>query len=141
MRLEVLPDDLLPQSGPGRAAGNFVLNELRVDAAPLVPRPIVGRFVRIEIHRAPRKFFRWPRFRCFPVARTSRWPARPRNRACTEKRPQRAIDNNTDGNYEKQSVTHTADGDNPWWEVDLGRACSSTVSWFGIARTIICNRD
>jgi hypothetical protein len=31
-RLEVLPDKSLPGSGPGRAGGNFVLNELRVTA-------------------------------------------------------------------------------------------------------------
>src|SRR6185437_1259484 len=32
----------------------------------------------------------------------------------------RAIDGNTDGEYEKHSVAHTAGGeDAPWWEVDL----------------------
>ena len=30
-------------------------------------------------------------------------------------------DGNTDGNYEKKSVTHTAQENNPWWEVDLGK--------------------
>jgi hypothetical protein len=29
-------------------------------------------------------------------------------------------DGNTDGNFEKKSVTHTAAGKDPWWEVDLG---------------------
>ena len=32
---------------------------------------------------------------------------------------QRAIDGNTAGEYEKGSVAHTLDGDDPWWEVDL----------------------
>lgn len=32
-----------------------------------------------------------------------------------------AIDGNTNGNYnEAKSTTHTAEEDNPWWEVDLG---------------------
>ena len=30
-------------------------------------------------------------------------------------------DGNTDGNYASKSVFHTAQGDNPWWEVDLGK--------------------
>ncbi|MDP6903705.1 MAG: DUF1553 domain-containing protein [Verrucomicrobiota bacterium] len=30
-------------------------------------------------------------------------------------------DGNTDGNYEKKSTTHTAQENNPWWEVDLGK--------------------
>jgi hypothetical protein len=35
LRLEVLPDDRLPNKGPGRAGdGNFVLNEFQVSAAP-----------------------------------------------------------------------------------------------------------
>jgi hypothetical protein len=35
LRVEVLPDDRLPAKGPGRAAnGNFVLNEVRLMAAP-----------------------------------------------------------------------------------------------------------
>jgi hypothetical protein len=29
-------------------------------------------------------------------------------------------DGNTNGNFEKKSVTHTAQENNPWWEVDLG---------------------
>lgn len=35
----------------------------------------------------------------------------------------RAVDGNTDGNYDNKSVTHTSsDGSNPWWEVDLGQS-------------------
>ncbi len=34
--------------------------------------------------------------------------------------PERAIDGNTSGVYEDNTVTHTATEANPWWEVDLG---------------------
>ena len=34
--------------------------------------------------------------------------------------PSRAIDGNTNGNYNDRSVTHTATEANAWWEVDLG---------------------
>ena len=46
----------------------------------------------------------------------------------------RAVDGETNGDYyAKQSVTHTAAGDDPWWEVDLG---GPTV----IRRIVIWNR-
>ena len=36
--------------------------------------------------------------------------------------PNLAIDGNTNGDYfATKSTTHTADGDDPWWEVDLGK--------------------
>ncbi|MEC9094769.1 MAG: DUF1549 domain-containing protein, partial [Planctomycetota bacterium] len=40
-------------------------------------------------------------------------------------------DGNTDGDYLKNSVTHTEDEENPWWEVDLGAAkkISKIVVW------------
>jgi len=38
--------------------------------------------------------------------------------------PQRAVDGNTDGNYSANSVTHTDNQKEAWWEVDLGRAQS-----------------
>ncbi|HXX93001.1 MAG TPA: DUF1553 domain-containing protein, partial [Planctomycetota bacterium] len=34
----------------------------------------------------------------------------------------RAIDGNTNGDYNANSVSHTKQEDNPWWEVDLGKA-------------------
>jgi hypothetical protein len=45
----------------------------------------------------------------------------------------RAIDGNTDGDYNKNSVSHTKAEDNPWWEVDLGKAVT-------IDRVVIWNR-
>ncbi|HEV7222189.1 MAG TPA: DUF1553 domain-containing protein, partial [Pirellulales bacterium] len=46
--------------------------------------------------------------------------------------PELAIDGNTDGDYFKaKSTTHTAEADNPWWEVDLGApvALEQVVVW------------
>jgi hypothetical protein len=34
----------------------------------------------------------------------------------------RAADGNTDGTYSNGSVTHTVEGPDPWWELDLGEA-------------------
>ena len=35
----------------------------------------------------------------------------------------RAVDGNTEGNYNHGSVTHTNNEDQPYWRVDLGRSC------------------
>ncbi|MDP6928974.1 MAG: DUF1553 domain-containing protein [Planctomycetota bacterium] len=49
-------------------------------------------------------------------------------------RAELAIDGNTDGHYANaKSTTHTAAGDDPWWELDLG-------SERGIDRVVIWNR-
>ncbi|HZE97969.1 MAG TPA: DUF1553 domain-containing protein [Planctomycetota bacterium] len=45
----------------------------------------------------------------------------------------RAIDGNTNGDYNANSVCHTGQEDNPWWEVDLGQA--STID-----RIVLWNR-
>jgi hypothetical protein len=45
----------------------------------------------------------------------------------------RAIDGNTNGDYNQNSVCHTGQEDNPWWEVDLKEAAT-------IDRVVIWNR-
>jgi hypothetical protein len=46
---------------------------------------------------------------------------------------QRAIDGNTNGDFNANSVSHTKLEDNPWWEVDLGKAIA-------VDRVLIWNR-
>ncbi len=46
---------------------------------------------------------------------------------------QRAIDGNTNGDYNANSVSHTKIEDNPWWEVDLGKAVT-------VDRIVLWNR-
>jgi len=48
--------------------------------------------------------------------------------------PERAIDGNTSGVYEENTVTHTATEANPWWEVDLGAVKS-------VDRIVLYNRN
>lgn len=45
----------------------------------------------------------------------------------------RAIDDNTNGDYTKNSTTHSAISANPWWEVDLG-------SEFPVEQVVLWNR-
>ena len=45
----------------------------------------------------------------------------------------RAVDGNTDGQFSHGTVTHTQDGDDEWWEVDLGAA-------YLVERIVLWNR-
>ncbi|MBL8843606.1 MAG: DUF1553 domain-containing protein [Planctomycetes bacterium] len=122
LRLALLADPALPRDGPGRSPdnGNFVLNEVRLEAAPrdaTLPR---ARFVRLEL---PGKQ------RILSLAEVEAWSggvnvarAGKATQSSTDfGGPARyAIDGNADGRFDSRSTTHTAIEDDPWWEVDLG---------------------
>ncbi len=122
LRLEVLPDDALPNRGPGHAlSGNAVVNEVQVSARPTKEVSPAVRFVRVE---APGKG------RLLHLAEVEVM-SQGQNVARQGKASQistdyageatRAIDGNTNGEFAAHSTTHTAATDNPWWEVDLGK--------------------
>ena len=121
LRLEALTDDTLPAKGPGHAGGNFVVTRVRVSVLP--PAGAQGpraRFVRIELP-GKGKLLQLAEVQVFSGGEN----VAPKGAATqvstyTDAAAARAIDGNTAGEYAKGSVTHTADGDDPWWEVDLG---------------------
>jgi hypothetical protein len=132
IRLEVLPDESLPAHGPGRSgSGNFVLNELAISVKPEPNEPKRARFVRIEL---PGKK------RILSLAEVQVF-SRGENVATKGKATQssvdydglaeRAIDGNTNGDFEVKSTTHTKQEKDPWWEVDLGeeKSLDSIVVW------------
>jgi hypothetical protein len=149
IRLEVLPDDSLPGNGPGRAGGNFVLNDLSVAAESRTAKPPAGRYVRVEIpgqHRilslAEVQVFGVPSAAGDPAARPAIEKADNIARKGTATQssidydgpPHLAIDGNTDGHYfDAKSTTHTGAEDNPWWQVDLGELCE-------VERIVVWNR-
>jgi mono/diheme cytochrome c family protein len=120
--------ELLPSSGGsveriGRGSASGVhLSEIRLTARPAEPRPPEGRYVRVELP-GKQKFL--------SLAEVEAWSGG-RNVAREGKASQsstdfggeapRAIDGNTSGEYTRNSVTHTRASDDPWWEVDLGKA-------------------
>jgi hypothetical protein len=120
LRLEALPDDALPGKGPGHAGGNFVVTRVRALMQP--PDGAKGpsaRFVRIELpgkgkllHLAEVQVFRGSE-------NIARQGEATQKSTFADAAAARAIDGNTAGEYAKGSVSHTADGDDPWWEVDL----------------------
>jgi hypothetical protein len=133
LRLEVLPDDRLPQKGPGRAGqGQFVLNDLRVEVVPANPQSVKARFVRVE---APgdNRILSLAEVQVFAAGRNvaSQGTARQSSTGYLGD-AKRAVDGNTDGNYgEARSTTHTNEEKDPWWELDLGQdlAVDSLAVW------------
>jgi hypothetical protein len=124
LRLEVLPDDRLRQKGPGRSGqGQFVLNDLRVEVAPARPQPVAARFVRVEAP-GPKRFLSLAEVQVFSAGQNVAPKGTP-SQSSTDYLgdANRAVDGNTDGNYDSaRSTTHTRQENDPWWELDLGTA-------------------
>ncbi|MFM8579141.1 MAG: DUF1553 domain-containing protein [Planctomycetaceae bacterium] len=135
IRLEFPGDDSLPAKGSGRAAdGSFVLSGVSARLEPSVGSTPSGRFVRVQL---PGKglLLSLAEVEVFAAGGDANIA---RGRSATQASTDfdgdaaRAVDGETNGDYfVKNSVTHTATGDDPWWEVDLGesKAIGRIVVW------------
>jgi len=137
LRLEFPGDESLPAKGSGRGPdGSFVLSGVTARLEPAGGGGPMGRFIRVE---RPGKgvFLSLAEVEVFAAEGDANIA---RGRSATQSSTDfggdavRAVDGETNGDYyAKQSVTHTAAGDDPWWEVDLGGPVS-------ISRIVIWNR-
>ena len=122
VKIEALPDPALPQQGPGRTGhGNFVLNELEINSTGnLTPRK-TARFIRLELP-GEKRLLHFAEMQVFAHGRNVALEGKATQSTTAHGGvAQRAIDGNTDGNYPKGSVIHTAnEAKETWWEVDLG---------------------
>ncbi|MEI8381194.1 MAG: DUF1553 domain-containing protein [Planctomycetota bacterium] len=120
LRLEALPDDSLPGKGPGHMGGNFVVSKVSAVVTPPTGASLLGRFVRVEL---PGKatFLSLAEVQVFQGAENIAVKGEASQISVDFEGPAKlAIDGNTNGHFhEAKSTTHTAAGDNPWWEVDL----------------------
>ncbi|MBN8418217.1 MAG: DUF1553 domain-containing protein [Verrucomicrobia bacterium] len=119
-KLNALRVETIPAAG----FGNFVLTEVkaeivRADDGP----PPQARYVRIELP-GEKKMLQLAEVQVFSGSEN----IAPKGTASqsstyTTAAAKRAIDGGTEGDYSKNSVSHTAGTDNdPWWEVDLKAA-------------------
>jgi mono/diheme cytochrome c family protein len=137
LRLETIPDASLPGGGAGRADnGNFVLSGILASVRPAnePARTIAGRYVRIERTGAG-QFIHLAEVEVFSSGKNvARGGKATQSTTDYGGEAARAIDGNTNGDYYGgNSVTHTAEQDNPWWEVDLGNPLA-------IERIVVWNR-
>ncbi len=126
LRLEVAPGQ----------NGNFVLNQVSAVWSPKDVKGLDGRFVRVELP-GDRKMIHLAEVQVFSggqnVALASSGGKASQSSTDFGGPAHLAIDGNTDGNYDKKSVTHTAIQANPWFEIDLGAVKS-------IDRVVLWNR-
>ena len=124
VRLEALADASHPGGGPGRAKGegNLVLTDVRAQLTVAGGTPAKVRHVRVE---APGKgrILSLAEVQVFSGGRNVAGGGSVRQSSTGYLGDAgRAIDGNTDGDYDgARSTTHTETEDNPWWELDLGR--------------------
>ena len=120
LRLEALPDPILPGGGPGHAGGNFVVTKIAAAVIPPAGTALSGRYVRIELP-GKGKILSLAEVQAFQAADNLAPKGEAKQSSTDYAGPaQLAIDGNTDGRYnEAKSTTHTAASDDPWWELDL----------------------
>jgi hypothetical protein len=100
--------------------GNFVLNEFVVTAKRSASARPGVRFVRVELVGKER-MLSLAEVQVFHGDENVAVKGKASQSSTDfEGDPKRAIDGNTDGDYSKNSTTHTRQEENPWWEVDLG---------------------
>ncbi|WP_254507636.1 DUF1553 domain-containing protein [Anatilimnocola floriformis] len=131
IKLETLADDKLPGKGPGHAGGNFVITNIDAVIEPPQGKSLSGRFVRVEIP-GKNKMLSLAEVQVFSGNDNLAKSGEATQSSTDYDGPAKyAIDGNTDGDYQKKSVTHTAASDNPWWEVDLksSQAIDRIVLW------------
>ncbi|MGB0582044.1 MAG: DUF1553 domain-containing protein, partial [Limisphaerales bacterium] len=120
IRLEVLPDESLPNKGPGLSGGNFVISQVIAQVVPNPKSPREGQIVRVEM-KGRKKFVHLAEVQVFSGGtNVALKGAAKQSGNYADAVASRAIDGNTDGDYYKKSVSHSA-GRAPveFWEVDL----------------------
>jgi hypothetical protein len=120
LRLETLPDDALPNHGPGQSDGQFVVSRVLATITPPGAAEPAGRYVRIDLP-GKAKILSLAEVEVFRGNENIARKGTARQSSTDyDGQPGRAIDGNTNGDYTGgRSTTHTAQSDNPWWEVDL----------------------
>ena len=119
IRLQTLPLASLPGGGAGHGGGNFVITEIRAEWLPADNAAPNARFIRIAIP-GPSKILSLAEVQVISQGLNIAAKGKASQSSTDfDGPPQLAIDGNTDGDYLKKSVTHTAISDSPWWEIDL----------------------
>ena len=135
LKVEALPNDALPQKGPGAAAdGTFTVSRIAATFSPSPSNYLAGRFVRIEVPGKD-KTLSLAEVQVFNTSENLALKGEASQSSTDyEGEAGRAIDGNTNGDYAKaKSTTHTKVSENPWWELDLNSAQD-------IQRIVIWNR-
>lgn len=116
-KLTALRLDTMPSNG----RGNFVVTGLKAQILPPQGKEAPSaRYVRIELP-GKAKFLQLAEVQVFSKGVNAALKGSAKQSSQYSNAEARlAIDGKTDGDYNKGSVAHCNQEDNPWWEVDLG---------------------
>jgi hypothetical protein len=119
LRLEALPDPKLPGMGPGHSGGNFIVSRVTAQLVPPSATKPAGQFVRISLP-GDNRILSLAEVQVFSGMENIALKGEAKQSSTDyDGQAKLAIDGNTDGNFDKMSVTHTKAEKGPWWEVDL----------------------
>ena len=119
-KLSALRIETLPAAG----FGNFVITDVKAEVVPPTTQQTPqARYVRIELP-GEKKMLQLAEVEVFSgTENIAPSGVATQSSMYVDAAAKRAIDGNTEGNYAKNSVSHTSGADNdPWWEVDLKAA-------------------
>ncbi len=122
--LRTLPDKELPQAGAGlSSSGNFVITEVAATVfSTSKPNQQLARFIRVELPGKD-KFLSLAEVQVFVDGKNVALAGQAtQSSTAYAAGASRAIDGDTDGDFDRWSTTHSEKEKNPWWEVDLGTA-------------------
>lgn len=106
---------------PAEQKENFVISQTTALWQPDGSQARTGRYVRIEVPGA-NKFLQLAEVQAFSGGENVALKGRATHSSqYNDAVAGRAIDGNTDGDYNKRSVSHTAQQKDPWFEIDLGK--------------------
>jgi hypothetical protein len=108
-------------------AADPAVSKLHVDtlagaANITLPLSAMGRFVRVQLNT--NSFLSLAEVRVLGLPNLAQGKAAAQSSMILDAAASRAVDDNTDGNWLGNSVTHTAYESQPWWQVDLGQAAA-----------------
>ncbi|MFY9254245.1 MAG: DUF1553 domain-containing protein [Fuerstiella sp.] len=133
IRLETIPHEALPGKGSGLSGGNFVITSVVAQIVPEGDESPQARFVRVT-NRGKGQILSLAEVQVFSGGKNVAMGGQVTQHSTAFGGPANlAVDGNTDGDFQKNSVTHTDTVDDPWWEVDLGALQS-------IERVVVWNR-
>ncbi|MEZ6086760.1 MAG: DUF1549 domain-containing protein [Pirellulaceae bacterium] len=102
-----------------RQTSNFVLTNVQATWIPKDSQAAKARYVRIELP-GPNKMIHLAEVEVFSGGKNIAGEGTASQSSTDYNGPaERAIDGNTNGEFSKNSVTHTAVQSDPWWELDL----------------------
>jgi hypothetical protein len=133
LAIESIPQADLPGGGAGSGNGNFVLSDVRIRVSPVEAAGVSARYVRVELPGKERILSLAEVNVIVDNENVAKQGKASQSSTSFGGTADRAIDQNTSGEFSKNSVTHSEKSESPWWELDFQKE-------FSIDKLVLWNR-